>query len=497
MKFILSLDQGTTSSRAIIFDESGKISTTAQREFTQLYPKAGWVEHDPNEIWASQSSVAIEVLTKSNLSKYDIAAIGITNQRETTLLWDRRTGEPVYNAIVWQDRRTADYVDELKKKGMEEFFRKKTGLLIDPYFSATKIKWMLENISGLKEKALRGDVLFGTVDSWLVWKYTNGKQHITDITNASRTMLYNIHELDWDEEILDFLEIPEIILPRVVDSSGVVGYTAENSYLEGIPIAGLAGDQQAALFGQNCLVPGMAKNTYGTGCFLLMNTGSEPVESKNRLITTIAWKIGDEVTYALEGSIFMAGAIVQWMRDELGIIKKSSDIERLALKVNDNGGVYFVPAFTGLGSPYWDPYARGMMIGLSRGANLSHIARAALESIAYQSNDVLKAMEEDSGITLKELRADGGASANNFILQFQADVLQAPVLRPEITETTALGAALLAGLAIGFWNNIDELKSLWRLEREFKPVIGKELISPKLQNWRKAVERSKGWDTKN
>ncbi len=497
MKFILSLDQGTTSSRAIIFDESGKISATAQREFTQLYPKAGWVEHDPNEIWASQSSVAIEVLTKSNLSKYDISAIGITNQRETTLLWDRRTGEPVYNAIVWQDRRTADYVDELKKKGMEEFFRKKTGLLIDPYFSATKIKWMLENISGLKEKALRGDVLFGTVDSWLVWKYTNGKQHITDITNASRTMLYNIHELDWDEEILDFLEIPKIMLPRVVDSSGVVGYTAENSYMEGIPIAGLAGDQQAALFGQNCLVPGMAKNTYGTGCFLLMNTGSEPVESKNRLITTIAWKIGDEVTYALEGSIFMAGAIVQWMRDELGIIKKSSDIERLALKVNDNGGVYFVPAFTGLGSPYWDPYARGMMIGLSRGVNMSHIARAALESIAYQSNDVLKAMEDDSGITLKELRIDGGASANNFILQFQADVLQAPVLRPEITETTALGAALLAGLAIGFWNNIDELKSLWRLEREFKPEIDRELIAPKLQNWKRAVERSKGWETKN
>ena len=497
MKYILSLDEGTTSTRAIIFDEKGSVISTAQKEFSQYYPFAGWVEHDPNEIWASQSGVAIEALSKANLSKYDIAALGITNQRETTLIWDRKTGEPIYNAIVWQDRRTSHVIDELKNAGKEEFFRKKTGLLLDPYFSATKVKWLLDNIQGARQKAQRGDLLFGTIDSWLVWKFTNGKKHITDISNASRTMLFNIHDLKWDEEILELLDIPELLLPRVVASSAVHGYTEENSFIEGLPIAGIAGDQQSALFGQNCFKPGMAKNTYGTGCFLLMNTGEKPVESENRLLTTIAWKIGDKVTYALEGSIFMAGAIVQWMRDELGIIKNSADIEELVNKVSDNGGVYFVPAFTGLGSPHWDPYARGMMIGLSRGINMSHIARAALESIAFQSYDVLKAMESDSGIKLKELRVDGGAAQNNFILQFQSDVLQVPVIRPKVSETTALGAALLAGLAVGFWQDEKDIENIWQAEREYRPVTNNENIKPMLLKWTDAVNRSKGWEKTN
>jgi glycerol kinase len=495
MKYILSLDQGTTSSRAIVFNEFGDIVSSAQKEFNQYYPFTGWVEHDPNEIWASQNSVAIEALSVAGLNKYDIAALGITNQRETTIIWDRLTGQPIYNAIVWQDRRTAGLIDDLKNAGREEFFRKKTGLLLDPYFSATKIKWILDNVEGARKKAQRGDLIFGTVDTWLVWKFTNGKKHITDVSNASRTMLYNIHDLKWDEEILDLLDIPELILPRVVSSSEVHGYTEENSFIEGLPIAGIAGDQQAALFGQNCFTPGMAKNTYGTGCFLLMNTGSEPVESKSRLLTTIAWKIGDKVTYALEGSIFMAGAIVQWMRDELGIIKNSADIEELVKKVNDNGGVYFVPAFTGLGSPHWDPYARGMMIGLTRGVNMAHIARAGLESIAYQSYDVLTAMESDSGIKLKELRVDGGAAQNNFILQFQSDVLQVPVLRPKIVETTALGAALLAGLAIGFWPDEKAISARWQVGREYKPIMKTDSIKPLLSKWRNAIERSKGWET--
>lgn len=494
MRYILALDQGTTSSRAVIFDEYCNIISMAHKEFPQYYPEPGWVEHDPNEIWASQNSVVIEALSKSNLSKYDIAAIGITNQRETTILWDRRTGEPVYNAIVWQDRRTSSMIDILKQKYGDDYFQKKTGLVLDPYFSASKIKWILDNIPEARQKAQRGDLYFGTVDTWLIWKYTNGKKHITDPSNASRTLLYNIHDMRWDEELLDIFDIPKSILPRVVSSSEIVGYTSESSYIEGIPIAALAGDQQAALFGQMCFHQGMAKNTYGTGCFLLLNTGAKPVLSKNRMLSTIAWKIGDKVTYALEGSIFIAGALVQWMRDELGIIKKSSEIEEVVNKVKDNGGVFFVPAFTGIGSPYWDPYARGLIIGITRGVNISHIARAALESIAYQSYDVLKAMEIDSGIVLKELRVDGGASQNNFILQFQSDILRVPVIRPKVIETTALGTALLAGLAVGVWDSINKIESLWQIDKEYKPQMNQNEIQPLLNKWWEAVNRSRNWE---
>ena len=489
-KFILSLDQGTTSSRAIIFNHNGEIVAIAQREFTQIYPQAGWVEHDPMEIWTTQLSVAAEVIVKAGLAARDIDSIGITNQRETTVVWDRETGIPVYNAIVWQDRRTSAYCDEIKGKGLAQKIQEKTGLIIDSYFSATKAKWILDNVEGAREQAEAGKLAFGTIDSWLIWKLTAGKTHVTDVTNASRTMIYNIHTLEWDNELLDLFSIPKQMLPEVKSSSEVYGETAGNILAAKMPIAGIAGDQQSALFGQMCIEPGMVKNTYGTGCFMLMNIGKEPKISANNLLTTIAWKIKDEVYYALEGSIFIGGAVVQWLRDEMGLISKSADVETLAKKVPDTQGVYIVPAFAGLGAPHWDQHARGTITGLTRGTNKSHIARAALESIAYQTMDVLKAMEADAGVNIAELRVDGGATANDLLMQFQADLLQSKVIRPEVTEVTAIGAAYLAGLATGFWGSVEEIRSQWKINKTFSAPDGID-NTEKIKGWNRAVKAAR------
>jgi glycerol kinase len=491
-QYILALDQGTTSSRAILFDKKGQIVATAQKEFTQFYPHSGWVEHDAMEIWISQASVLAEVIVLAGISSDEIAAIGITNQRETTVLWDKKTGIPLGKAIVWQDRRTAPFCDTLSEKGHAEMIREKTGLILDAYFSATKIKWILDNTEGAREKAVKGQIAFGTIDSWLIWNLTGGQVHVTDVSNASRTMLYNITTLQWDEELLKLFDIPASVLPEVKSSSEVYGTTTGKVLAAKIPIAGIAGDQQAALFGQMCIQKGMVKNTYGTGCFMLMNIGEKPVLSNNKLITTIAWKVGDTVQYALEGSIFIGGAVVQWLRDGLGIIKTSAEVESLAEEVPDNGGVYFVPAFAGLGAPHWDAYARGMMTGLTRGTTSAHIARAALESIAFQTMEVLQAMEADAGTPIKELRVDGGATVDNLLLQFQADILNADVVRPKITETTALGAAYLAGLAVGFWESIEEIQQQWAVDRYFKPNEKKN-SEEMIKEWHRAVNACKVW----
>jgi glycerol kinase len=495
-KLILTLDQGTTSSRAILFDKNGKIISLAQKEFTQIYPKPGWVEHDPMEIWSTQASVITEAILKENLKPENIAAIGITNQRETTVIWDKETGVPVYNAIVWQDRRTAEQCDALKEKKLDSMIREKTGLVLDAYFSATKIQWILKNVAGAKEKAQQGKLAFGTIDSWLIWNLTEGRLHITDITNASRTMLFNINTLSWDKELLELFEIPELMLPEVRSSSEKYGETSGKLLGTKVPIAGIAGDQQAALFGHVCIKPGMVKNTYGTGCFMLMNIGDKPILSKNNLITTVAWKIGDDVQYALEGSIFIAGAVVQWLRDELKIIETAPQIEELASNVPDSGGVYMVPAFAGLGAPYWNQYARGTIFGITRGTNRNHFCRAALESIAFQVMEVLNAMESDSGIQIKELRVDGGATQNNLLLQFQADILKADVVRPQVTEVTAIGAAYLAGLAVGFWENVEEIQKQWKINRRFQPAEDdKEDL---IKGWYRAIKAVNAWsETEN
>ena len=491
-QFILALDQGTTSSRAIVFDHSGLPVAAAQKEFTQIYPKPGWVEHNPEEIWSTQIGVATEVLAKAGLKSTDIAGIGITNQRETTIVWDRITGKPVYNAIVWQDRRTADFCDRLKTEGTDRTILEKTGLIVDAYFSATKVCWILENVKDARSLAEKGQLAFGTVDSWLVWNLTRGKLHITDVSNASRTMLYNIHTLEWDKDLLKIFDIPESMLPDVRSSSEVYGHTV-GQFSSEIPVAGIAGDQQAALFGQMCIEPGMVKNTYGTGCFMMMNIGNKPIESKSRLLTTIAWKIGNETRYALEGSIFIAGAVVQWLRDGLGIIAKSGDVEALAAKVKDSEGVYFVPAFAGLGAPYWNQHARGTMVGITRGSTSAHIARAALDSIAFQTLEVLQAMEKDSGIEIKELRVDGGATVNNNLMQFQSDLLQASVIRPKITETTALGAAYLAGIAVRYWKSMDEIMKQWQIDKTFVPVMATEETELLVKGWKRAVRAAESW----
>lgn len=487
-KYILALDQGTTSSRALVFDRNGNVCATAQREFPQIFPKPGWVEHDPNQIWSSQASVVAEAITSFDINGLDIAGIGITNQRETTIVWDKDTEEPIYNAIVWQDRRTAEYCDRLRAEGKVEFIRDKTGLILDAYFSATKIKWILDNVQGARRRAEDGKLMFGTVDTWLIWRLTRGEVHVTDVTNASRTMLFNIHTLQWDDELLKLFDIPRNMLPEVKSCSEVYGHTKTTLFAHKVPISGMAGDQQAALFGQMCIEPGSVKNTYGTGCFLLMNSGDKPIKSKNELLTTIAWKIGDKVTYALEGSIFVAGSVVQWLRDSLKCIASSEDVEALAASVADSDGVYFVPALTGLGAPYWDPYARGSISGLTRGSNLAHIARAALEGIAFQTYDIVKAMEKDSGIPLANLKVDGGASRNNLLMQFQSDILACEVLRPRVTETTALGAAYLAGLAVGFWGSIGEIQSQWQVERAFSPIGDTDRVARALEGWHKAVQ---------
>ncbi len=493
-KYIMSLDQGTTSSRAILFDKAGNIVKTAQKEFTQIYPKAGWVEHNPVEIWATQSGVAREVLEAAGIKANEIASIGITNQRETTVVWDKNTGKPIYNAIVWQCRRTAAICDQIKADGMEDYIREATGLVVDAYFSGTKVKWILDNVEGAREKAENGELLFGTIDTWLIWNLTRGKVHVTDYSNASRTLMYNIGELKWDEKILEELNIPTSMLPEVKPSSEVYGYTDESMFGVGIPIAGIAGDQQAALFGQACFEDGMVKNTYGTGCFILMQTGEKMVKSKNGLLTTIAWGIDGKVQYALEGSVFMGGATIQWLRDELRLINDAADSEYFAGKVKDTNGVYLVPAFAGLGAPYWDMYARGIIVGLTRGANRNHITRAALESIAYQSKDVIRSMEEDSGIKLATLKVDGGATVYNFLMQFQSDILGVEVQRPKVTETTALGAAYLAGLAVGFWKSKDEITENWAVEKNFLPDMTDEKRDNLYNGWKRAVERSKDWE---
>lgn len=488
-QYILSLDQGTSSSRAIVFNQSGSICSVAQREFEQIFPQSGWVEHDPHQIWASQASVIAEAISKIDINGKNIAAIGITNQRETTIVWDVDTDLPVYNAIVWQDRRTADYCDQLRDEGLVEMIRKKTGLILDAYFSATKVKWILDNVPGARARAEAGKLRFGTVDSWLIWRLTRGEVHVTDVTNASRTMLFNIHSLQWDKELLDLFGIPESMMPVVKSSSEVYGYTTTTLFAHKVPISGIAGDQQAALFGQMCVEPGAVKNTYGTGCFLLMNSGNVPIESQNKLLTTIAWKIGDEVTYALEGSIFVGGSVVQWLRDGLKCISSSSDVEALAASVPDTDGVYFVPALTGLGAPYWDQYARGAISGISRGTTTAHIARAALEGIAYQTYDIVKAMQRDSNLPITNLKVDGGASRNDLLMQFQSDILDTQVLRPRITETTALGAAYLAGLAIGYWKSIDEIRAQWQVERIFNPSGDTEKVEREISGWHAAVNR--------
>ncbi len=492
-KYILSIDQGTTSSRAILFDHTGQNIASASKEFEQIFPKPGWVEHDANEIWESQWTAIKNTLKNAEISDQAIAGIGITNQRETTVLWDRTTGEPIHNAIVWQDRRTSVYCDELREEGLVDLFKQKTGLILDAYFSGTKLKWLLDNVEGAREKAEKGELCFGTIDSWLIWKLTNGAKHVTDVSNASRTLLFNIHTLKWDDELLDILNIPKAILPEVKGSSEIVGPTYEGLFNERIPIAGIAGDQQAALFGQLCTSKGMVKNTYGTGCFLLMNTGETPVYSENNLLTTVAWKIGDTVHYALEGSVFVGGAAVQWLRDGLNLIDNASEVEALASEVEDNGGVYFVPALTGLGAPYWDSYARGAIVGLTRGTKRAHIARATLEGIAYQVYDIVKAMEADAKTTCTELRVDGGASANNFLLQFQSDLFNFPVIRPKQLESTALGAAYLAGLAVGYWESLESLQQQWVKDRTFTPARSSEEIEDLISHWHKAVGRSKDW----
>ena len=492
MKYILALDQGTTSSRAIVFDHAGSIAAVAQKEFPQIFPKPGWVEHNPRDIWSTQAGVAAEVLTKANIAAADVAAIGITNQRETTVVWDRKTGEPICNAIVWQDRRTANICDRLRARKMDRVIRRKTGLVIDAYFSATKVQWILQNVKGARARAKAGELAFGTIDSWLVWNLTGGKVHVTDASNASRTMLYDISKGDWDEELLKLFGVPRSMLPEVRSSSEVYGETK----LLGtpIPIAGIAGDQQAALFGQACTKAGMAKNTYGTGCFMLMNTGTKRIASKNNLLTTVAWRIGDRTDYALEGSIFIAGAVVQWLRDGLEFFRSAAEIEALAASVNDTGGVYLVPAFAGLGAPHWDQYARGTIVGLTRGSTKAHIARAALEGIVLQVMDVLKAMEADSGIKLKELRVDGGASANDLLMQMQADVMNAPVVRPKVAETTALGAAYLAGLAVGFWKSQEDIARQWQVDKRFTPRMKSAERKRIAKGWVRALGRAKAWE---
>ena len=492
-RFILALDQGTTSSRAILFDQSGKNIATTQHDFKQIFPKPGWVEHDPQDIWDSQIQSALNITKNIEVEFKNIVGIGITNQRETTIVWDRETGKPIYNAIVWQDRRTAKYCDSLKQKGYLDKIKKKTGLIIDAYFSATKLKWILDNVEGGREKANSGNLCFGTVDTWLIWKLTKGKVFVTDVSNASRTMLFNIKTLSWDDELLELFDIPKSILPDVRESSEVYGFTDKSIFNTKIPISGIAGDQQAALFGQLCTEKGMVKNTYGTGCFLLMNTGEKPVYSTNNLLTTIAWTINGKTSYALEGSVFVGGAVVQWIRDGLNLIDDASEIEALANEVEDNGGVYFVPALTGLGAPYWDSYARGTIVGLTRGSNKSHLARASIEGIAYQVYDIVKSMEADANAKGTELRVDGGATANNLLLQFQADIFQFPVIRPKFLETTALGAAYLAGLAVGFWDSLDDIKNQWSIDKVFEPSIADTDVIQLINQWHKAVSKSKNW----
>lgn len=495
--YILSLDQGTTSSRSLVFDKQGNIVSQAQKEFRQHYPQPGWVEHDANEIWSTQFGTMAEAVAKAGINMKQIAGIGITNQRETTVVWDKKTGQPVYNAIVWQDRRTAAFCDELKSAGKAAMIRQKTGLVIDAYFSATKLKWILDNVSGSRDRSARGELAFGTIDSWLTWKLTNGEVHVTDVSNASRTMLFNIHTLQWDEELLRLFDIPAAILPEVKPSSKIYGVTGNIIPDSRIPIAGIAGDQQAALFGQLCTQPGMVKNTYGTGCFMLMNTGEKAIASSNNLLTTIAWQIDGKTEYALEGSVFIAGAVVQWLRDELKIIRTSAEVEKLSAQVKDAEGVYIVPAFAGLGAPHWNQYARGCIFGLTRGSNNAHIARAALDSIAYQTFDVLKAMEADAGINIAELRVDGGATVNNQLMQFQSDILNCKVVRPVITETTALGAAYLAGLAVGYWKNIAEIKEQWQAEKTFAPALNDEKRKELVKGWQRAVKASITWADNN
>jgi glycerol kinase len=489
-KYILALDQGTTSSRAIVFDHNGSIRSAAQKEFSQHFPQPGWVEHDPNEIWSSEAAVIAEAISAIDINGKNIAGIGITNQRETTIVWDIDTEEPVYNAIVWQDRRTASLCDQLKAQGLVDMVREKTGLIIDAYFSGTKIKWILDNVPGARERAEKGKLRFGNVDSWLVWRLTRGEVHVTDVTNASRTMLFNIHTLKWDEDLLKLLDIPASMMPEVKSSSEVYGHTKTTIFAHEVPISGIAGDQQAALFGQMCVEPGAIKNTYGTGCFVMLNTGARPVLSRNNLLTTIAWKIGDKVNYALEGSIYVGGSVVQWLRDGLGIIKSSSEVEELASSVPDSGGVYFVPALTGLAAPYWDQYARGTIVGITRGTTAAHIARAALDGIAFQTYDIAQAMSRDMGAPLTELKVDGGASRNNLLMQFQANLLDIDVVRPKVTETTALGAAYLAGLAVGYWNDVDEIKSQWQEERRFAPVANKQALDAAKAGWADAIART-------
>ncbi|WP_422861960.1 glycerol kinase GlpK [Flagellimonas sp. W118] len=495
-QFILALDQGTTSSRAVVFDKKGTIISVAQQEFTQIFPKPGWVEHDPNEIWDTQAGMVVEALNKQQLTGTDIAAIGITNQRETVVVWDKNTGEPIYNAIVWQDKRTATYCDELKSQGKSQWIREKTGLVIDAYFSGTKVKWILDNVDGARSKAEAGDLILGTIDTWLIWKMTKESLHITDVTNASRSLLFNINSMTWDEELLELFNIPESMLPEVRQSSKVYGNSSSDFVVSDVPIAGIAGDQQAALFGQMCTKQGMVKNTYGTGCFMLMNIGEKPIVSKNNLLTTVAWKINGKTTYALEGSIFIAGAVVQWLRDGLKIIESSSDIEALAASVESSDGVYFVPAFAGLGAPHWNQHAQGTIFGLTRGSTDAHIARASLESIAYQTMDILKAMEADSGISVKELRVDGGATVNNMLMQFQSDVLNTVTVRPKIVETTVMGAAYLAGLAVGFWKSPEEIQDIWQTDTRFNPSIERETIDSGIKGWYRAIEALEHW-TKN
>ncbi len=491
--YILALDQGTTSSRSMLFDKQGNIISTAQKEFKQIYPQPGWVEHDANEIWSTQIGTMAEAVAKAHINMKQVAGIGITNQRETTVVWDRKTGLPIYNAIVWQDRRTAAYCDELKAADHAGRIQQKTGLIIDAYFSATKLKWILDNVQDARKKAANGELAFGTIDSWLTWKLTNGEVHVTDVSNASRTMLFNIHSLQWDEELLKLFNIPSSVLPEVKPSSKIYGVTGNIIPDSRIPIAGIAGDQQAALFGQMCTQPGMVKNTYGTGCFMLMNTGEKAIASKNNLLTTIAWQIDGKTEYALEGSVFIAGAVVQWLRDELKIIRTSAEIEKLAGQVPDTDGVFIVPAFAGLGAPYWNQYARGTIFGLTRGSSNAHIARAALDSIAYQTYDVLKAMEADSGIHIKELRVDGGATVNKQLMQFQSDILNCKVVRPKITETTALGAAYLAGLAVGYWKNVEEIQQQWQVDKSFAPAMNDDKIIELLKGWQRAVKASIAW----
>ena len=494
MNAILALDQGTTSSRAILFDHSGKILGVAQKEFRQIYPQAGWVEHDPREIWETQLEVAREVLARTKLPAKDVVAVGITNQRETTVVWDRKTGQPIHNAIVWQDRRTAGFCDQLKREGRAEVIAQKSGLVIDAYFSGSKLRWLLDNVPGARERAQRGELAFGTIDTWLLWNLTRGALHVTDPSNASRTMLFNLHTGAWDEELLKILDVPREVLPQVRSSSEIYAGTATDVFDAAIPLAGIAGDQQAALFGQNCFQRGLAKNTYGTGWFMLMNIGPEPAPSKNQLLTTVAWKAGQHIEYALEGSVFIGGAVVQWLRDGLGLIQHSAEVEALAASVPDSGGVYLVPAFAGLGAPHWDQYARGTITGLTRGTTAAHLARAALEGIAFQVADVLAVMKQDSGIELTELRVDGGAANNNLLMQFQADILRVPIVRPKIVETTALGAAYLAGLATGFWKDRAEVQRVWEADRTFEPKLSADEAAARQQRWAQALERAREWE---